>query len=383
MHKTGKNRRLQVSLLIIGGLGGMNKLYTVLFACLSVLIMSCANQRAPEKSIVKYPLTVEIDPSMDQFQKGVPSKITFYLTNNSDDLIVIRALDIEGGMPDITRWYGSRYGSTSYKPLEDIWEYYPLTQSQTEPVFVTSLIVPGGKIKITRTVVFKNDQAQIEVGYHRLAKDQIKEYLYLATKNADYFRQTNIFKHPESTDGLFADHAWSTAILPDDEKLAIYSQKISMKVKLNDSHINLIETYGGEKVIDYVIWKSQNALVIKTAKGIYFVKDSKVDELGRVDLKIFSIIPFKPITVGFILPLEGYEEFEPVYPSIEGPGYFSPGVTEIVHYDILRLFEFAKEKGHAISVVTYDSTGLGNEHYIVVGSFDEEKRRDYIKRGNM
>ena len=176
----------------------MKKLHMVLFACLSLFMISCTAQQTPEESIVKDTLVVEIDPSQNQFQKGVPSKIIFHITNNSDDLIVIRTFDVKGALPDITRWYGSLYGATLYKPLEDMWEYSPMAQTLSDPVFVMSLIVPGSEIKINRMAVLKDDWVQIEVGCQRLAKEQIKEYLYLADKNADHFRQTNILLSSQS-----------------------------------------------------------------------------------------------------------------------------------------------------------------------------------------
>ena len=80
--------------------------------------------------------------------------------------------------------------------------------------------------------------------------------------------------------------------------------------------------------------------------------------------------------VDFILPLSGYENFAPQKPSINEAGYFSPGVTKITHKDILKLFTFAREKGDAVTIFPYDPTGLGISYYLLVGDFDEKRRRE-------
>ncbi|MBW2181943.1 MAG: hypothetical protein JRG81_16475, partial [Deltaproteobacteria bacterium] len=46
--------------------------------------------------------------------------------------------------------------------------------------------------------------------------------------------------------------------------------------------------------------------------------------------------------------------------------------------EILSLFKFAREKGDSISVFAYDPTGLGKRYYLLVGDFNEKKRRDIV-----
>jgi len=94
-----------------------------------------------------------------------------------------------------------------------------------------------------------------------------------------------------------------------------------------------------------------------------------------MDFAIFSLIAADKEEVSAVLPLQGYEEFAPTLPHIEGPGYFNPGVTKISKEDLRKLFFRAYQKSDAISVLTYDPNGLGKRQYVLVGEFDKKKRR--------
>ena len=55
-------------------------------------------------------------------------------------------------------------------------------------------------------------------------------------------------------------------------------------------------------------------------------------------------------------------------------------MTEVVHGDILRLLELARDRGDGVTILPFDPNGLGMKFYVLVGEFDELARRDIAER---
>lgn len=138
---------------------------------------------------------------------------------------------------------------------------------------------------------------------------------------------------------------------------------------------------GEQKASESLYWENKNSWVVKTEKGTYLVSKERIVELPDMDIRVFIVITSDFGKSDFILPLSGYEQFGAKGPRIEGPGYFNPGTTQIPHETLLSLFSFVKEKKDKISVLTYDPTGLGKKFYLLVGEFDEKKRREIVRQG--
>ena len=99
----------------------------------------------------------------------------------------------------------------------------------------------------------------------------------------------------------------------------------------------------------------------------------------KIDLLSFVIIEIEPASVDFLLPLKGYEKFKAQRPFIEETKTFNPGLTPIKKKNILRLLEYAHNRGEGLKVMRYDPNGLGTRFYLVIGKFDIKIRREMVK----
>jgi hypothetical protein len=307
--------------------------------------------------------------------------LVFTIENNSDDFIVIRNFNIQHQLPDIYRWYGSVYGGTEYMPLEDMWVFSELEQRLSEPIFAKGVIYPGGKLNIVRHVILKENLINIILMYQRLPKEQAKKSLYFSFQGNEKFTAYRIYEHYKSANSVSVENIdWEMIVFPEAHKIPFEKQVHPCKVSLKENGFNLkdAEDKIGLTAETFVFWKRQAAWIIKKDNDHYLVRHDNVIKLPEIDLMAFVVIESSYKTINFILPMSGYGKFNAVQPKIEGPGYFNPGVTPLKDNEILSLFEFAREKGDAVSVLAYDPTGLGKRYYILVGDFEEKKRRGMV-----
>lgn len=339
-----------------------------------------------DKKAVDDPLFVYIHQEMVRppgdmylFQRGAPSRITFVIKNRSDKFIVVRNVNVIDQLPDIERWYGASYGSLEYRPLEDIWIHNELIQILSRPICTKGVIPPGGSLKAVRWGVLKKDQTDLEITYQGLSREEVQKNMYFfihRKEEASPFKR--IYRRPQEIHSLLkAEVDWSLVIFPQADRFQSHKQKLSCKVTLREPDFGLDEAKSKieGQVSDFIFWKNRNSWVLNTEKGSFLVEKDRISSLPEIDLLAFILLESSK-EAHFILPLEGYEPFNPQKPKIEGPGYFNPGITPIPKERILHLFEHAKVRGDTISVFPYDPQGLGGQFYLLVGVFDERLRRD-------
>lgn len=317
------------------------------------------------------------------FQKGAVCRMVFAIENISDDFIVIRNVAIQDQLPDIYRWYGSMYGGAEYMPLEDTWSYSELEQRLSEPFFAKGVIYPGGKIDVTRHVILRENKIILALTYQKLSGKDAQHFLYFYFRGKEEFSANRKYKHCNNINSLPVDDIdWGGVVFPEAEKIPFERQMASCEVSLREPEFSLknAEKRIGLEADSFVYWKGKKSWVIGKERDRYLISSDTIKKLPEIDLLSFIIIESSYNTTNFILPMSGYDRFKAVQPTIEGPGYFNPGITPLKNDDILPLFEFAREKGDPVSVLAYDSTGLGKRFYLLVGDFDENKRRDIVRK---
>lgn len=315
------------------------------------------------------------------FQKGAVSRLVFTIENISDNFMIIRNFGIQDQLPDIYRWYGSVYGGAEYMHLEDVWIFSELEHRLSEPLFTMGVIYPGGKLNVTRYVILRENKINIMLRYQKLSKEEAERSLYFNLRGKEEFGAHRKYEHCKNIDSIpVEDIDWDTAVFPEAHKILIEKQVYSCHVSLRDPEFSLknAEDRIGLKAETFVYWKRQRAWVIENDRNRYMISQDEILKLPEIDLLSFIIIESAYKTTNFILPMSGYDQFNAVQPKMEGPGYFNPGITPLKDDEILSLFKFAREKGDSISVFAYDPTGLGKRYYLLVGDFNEKKRRDIV-----
>lgn len=316
-----------------------------------------------------------------KFVKGGVSRPVFAIENNSNDVIILTDCSIKGQLPDIDRWYGARYGSAEYRPIEDTWKYNQMAQQLSKPVFAMGVILPHDSIEVEKWGILKEKTVQLDVAYQRLSKEQARNSLYVETVHTPLETGRDVFVHPEhfsrSTGSGIAVN-WHFVIFPETEKFPVKSQSLLCSVSLREpkADIKTAQSVIKDEIRDSVYWENRNMWAVKTDKGKYLVDGKKAILLPELDLLAFVIIESSYKRVDFILPLSGYEKFDPQKPSINEVGYFNPGVTKVLHENISELFAYTEKKGDGVTIFPYDPSGLGSNYYLLVGEFDEKRRRE-------
>ncbi len=350
-------------------------------------VLFCSYSIGQSNNGTNGPLSIHVKLEMGneyEFIKDAPSRLVFTIENKSDDFIIIRAIDVENGLADITRWYGSFYGSTEYKPLEDIWIYNQMSQMLTKTAFATGLIQPGGGYEFPQWAILKDETVDVNIAYQKLTKDEVLKQIYFEINDNNNFTTKRIFKHLKNADILEKETKninWSFVIAPNASDLPFDKQHLECKLTLREPEFSFEQAKKAvsSETSDCVFWKSQNCWVLKTDKGIYLVDKDKTLLLPEMDLLVFALIESQHQKVTCILPLTGYEKYDAQKPHIEGPGYYNPGITEVPKEKLISLFEYAGARGDKISVLVYNPNGLGKRLYLLVGQFDEKMRRKSVQ----
>jgi hypothetical protein len=324
-----------------------------------------------------------IRPPGEQYKitRAVTQRVTFVIENKSNDFIIVRNINILGQLPDPNRWYGSSYGSTRYQPIEDAWVYNQLEQVLSSPVFASGVIAPGADFAIERWVMFKESYLDTEITFQRLSKLEAAKHIYFYQHSGE-FSQKRKFRRLDNPVVAKDDLDWSLVIFPKAEDFKLYTQNIRCKVDLKEPEFSLDEARkkAGCVAGDFIFSKQLNSWLIKCRNGIFLVNKKKKIQLSDIDLLSMAVLESQN-KIGVILPLSGYEKFKPKSPRIEGPGYFNPGITEIPKEKMIELLEYARNKHDKVKVLQYDPDGLGKNAYIIIGEFDEHKRRAIAMEG--
>lgn len=323
----------------------------------------------------------EAAQSPHPFRRGAVSRMVFTVENAGDDFIIVRNFKIQDQLPDIYRWYGAVYGGTEYMPLEDAWVFSELEQRLSEPVFATGVIYPGGKLDVTRYLILRDAPIGIELTYQKVTKKDSSGLLYFYFRGNDELGSCQKYKRLPHPDVIPVDAIdWERVIFPEADSVPLKQQRFYSRIRLEEHPFRLkdAEKKAGMKAESYVYWERQQAWIIGKDKKMYRVSSKEVMPLPEIDPLIFVIMASAYKTIDVILPMTGYDGFHAIQPKVEGPGYFNPGITPLPEDEMLSLFNIAREKGDSISALAYDSTGLGKRFYLLVGRFDEKKRRDVI-----
>ena len=321
------------------------------------------------------------------FQKGTPVLSSFIVENRTHDFIVLRRFEIKGQLPDIQRWFGPLYGSVEYRAEEDIFFYNVVEQCLSEPVFAMGLIRPRGSIEVPRRVALRNSSVTAEVFYQRIPLENAKKKLYFNFPDAPCMGPKRIFRHIDDfypfLNGKRTEEVdWSKVILKGENELPFQRHEATCAVRLTEPEFSLEKALKKFRMLfsDYIFWKSENCWIFKREKNVFLVGENRFLKLGEIDLTVFLLIELAPHDADFILPMEGYEDFNPQMPEIQGPGYFNPGITHIPRTKVLQLFEHAAQRGERVRTIAYDPHGLGKRFYISVGEFNEKERRAIANR---
>ncbi|MFC1704553.1 hypothetical protein ACFL1E_07240 [Candidatus Omnitrophota bacterium] len=322
------------------------------------------------------------------FLKRSIDQATFMIENRSDDFIVIRNFSIVDQLPDIQRWYGSQYGSAYYSPLEDVWIYNEVNQQLSEPLFAFGVIPPRKALEISRWFLVKGGSIQCAIDFQRLSKAEAGTYLYVNLYDKSAFSPKRIFQRAESEENIdallksFDNVDWRHVIAPAIREVLIQSLEVSCQIPIQELEVNLekVKEEIGDWILDSIFLRSLNLWVVETVAANYMIVDDKAIELPGISLLAFILIESQAGGVETILPLTGYEQFNPEKPSIKGAGYFNPGITILPREKIFPLLQAVKDNGHKVTAFAYDSNGLGERYYLLVGEFDEKVRREVAQQ---
>jgi hypothetical protein len=244
---------------------------------------------------------------------------------------------------------------------------------------------PHDSIEVVRWIRPEHESVEIDLAYQRLSAEDAAKHLYVETAVDGQFSMERIFKHPESLvqpgDSSVSTN-WQVVIFPESQEFSVNSASLRCSVSFQEPpmSVDAVRVAIGDKIRGSVYWKNQGKWVVRTDRGVCVVDGQERTQLGDVDLLSFGVIASSYKAVDCILPLKGYEEFNPQGPKISEGGFFDPGVTKVEHGDILRLLESARDNGDRVTILPYDANGLGMEFYLLMGKFDEAARREIAER---
>lgn len=359
-----------------------------LICALSLGLAGCNGGRtAGSGTLSAYVVQEMVRPPGDQYKfvRGAFSRVVLAIENDSDDVVVLRGCSVAGQLPDINRWHGARYGSTQHRPMEDEWVYDEMAQQLSDPVFATGVIPPGESIKVVRWIRLERDTVEIDVAYQRLSVEDATEHLYVETALDDQFSVQRVFRHPDSL-AHRADPTgntnWQVVIFPRAQEFSFDGTTLRCSVSFQPPPVSVDAARAvlGEEIRESVYWRGQSKWVARTDSGVFVIDGQKRTPLGDVDLLCFGVIESSYKTVDCILPLSGYERFDPQRPNVGPVGFFDPGITKVAQGDILGLLESARGNGDSVTVLPYNANGLGMQFHLLVGDFDATARRRIAER---
>jgi len=322
------------------------------------------------------------------FTKAAPTKTIFTITNNSNKFIAIKKLDLKGGVKDMTNWCGSLPGKVNYEPILDVWDYDAMVKSTAQPIFVFGIIPPRKKIKVSYWTYFKESESWFDIEYYILEDDDLFKKFYFSLDEKKWFSYSKRFSHPKSIDSLtmtFDKMGSLQAVSP--QLLDLESNKSSLMLSLQVIEPSLsfqeaqekLNFYKEKRVLDYIYWNSEEAWIMQTRAGTYYITKNKHIEIGNVRTEVFLVIESSESMVAVILPLNGYSKFTPQKPTKDEYSYFDPGITLIKKSNILGLIEYANNRGDPISVIPYVDAFSQQDRCLLIGDFQESKRRQVTK----
>ncbi len=318
------------------------------------------------------------------FVRDAANRLVLVLVNDSGDYLVIRSLRVAGGLPDVERRYGARYGTTFHRPLEDEWHYNEFAQQLSDPLFAEGVIPPGGVMEVVRWAILRREQLALEVAFHRLTTGQAAESFYLAGLQGGAMTPDRVFRRYRAEDLEASLHGgtldWRTVIIPELNRYEMVSQPLAATLTLRSPAFS---REAAQRMLDApngkaLYWRGAGSWVMRTQRGWMSVQPRGVQPLPELDPLVFLLIEsHDPVPV--ILPLQGYIDLGATAPAIRGPGYFDPGVSRLSRTELDRVFARAREKGHVLSPLLFDTNGLGKDTYLLVGDFDPQERRELAR----
>lgn len=353
-----------------------HKTYFVLLLC---WVFLCNHSEATPSQLI----SVEQTQTEDVLLKNAPSHITFTVKNTSAHYIVLRRFEVEQQLPEEERWYGAAYGSVAYRPLEDEYRYYAMHQQLSEPVFAFGVLPPGDEITIERWTVPQDKSVAVIITYQALSADETEKMLYVSSERAMYSGAFATFTHPKKRALEENDIDWSQVIFPDADQIPVISERHEVECAIAELGFSRAEAerIAGMSSEEALFWPAHNAWVLKKKDEVYYLTRAYHEPFPQMELDVITFCVSREKEVPCILPTEGYSAFNAILPTIEGPGYFNPGITQLKKEKVRTLFQHAYRHRDEVSLFSYDGDGLGRELYLLVGTFDEIKRRRQAEKG--
>ena len=360
----------------------MPKIFALCGLCL--MLFGCNSGTSVDDGMLSvYVVQEMVRPPGEQYKfvRGAFSRVVLAIENNSDDVLILRGCSLEGQLPDIVRWHGSRYGSVKYRPIEDVWIYNEMAQQLSEPVFASGAVSPHSSIEVVRWIWLRQETVEVDLAYHRLAPEDAVKQLYFEMVVDGQYHKEQIFKHPAEPSQL-RDSSINTnrqiVVFPEPQKFPIDNASLCCRISFQDPPLNIdtVQEAVGDEILESVYWRNQSKWVVRTGRGVWVVDNGVLTRLGNINLLSFGVIESSYKKVDCILPLQGYEEFDPQSPGINEGGCFDPGITKVMQGDVLRLLELARDNGDSVTILPFDADGLGMKIYLLVGVFDEVTRRE-------
>jgi len=365
----------------------MRRCYVLPLACAVALVVAAAGCATGPASC----LSLQAGANVEHLLRGRSYVMRVAVENVSAHIIVIRSLEIEGQLPDTTRWYGSRYGSLSgpagpslpgEPSLADEYVYDPMAQQLTDGVIAVGLLLPGHIFQADRTVVLFGSELTLNVGYNVVTAQQASEHVYFPVEKDGMrvvFRRIKVTE--KDLPGLGKKMVDTMVVIPDTSSLPGVRDTATISLDLEEGPFPL---HQARKQVDFdlarsLYWDGGGGWVLQDAEGerTAFVSKDRSVALPNCDLLTFVLLDAGGKKPEIILPLAGYHALHAQAPRREGPGYFNPGTTAVAVENVSAILERARKLGHAVRVLTYDPNGLGALSYVVVGDFDPGIRREF------
>ncbi len=142
------------------------------------------------------PLNLVFITSPEVTQEGAVVDLTVSLTNNSNNPIILTALQLDGLRYPTFTWQKPMYGSLSYDKKEDKYIYNPLAQQETHDYFNVGLLFPGQTTSFTKSARIPQLGPTVIVDFV-IADDETVKYVYLPKEDSDEYVPATLAKLKE------------------------------------------------------------------------------------------------------------------------------------------------------------------------------------------
>ncbi len=371
----------------------------IVLAALLTLPAGCRKRRPqpppvpaprPTKAQPAAPLdiSIRIAPSAAGLVEGDLAPATVTVRNSSPHVIVMRAFNFPGQLPNLRQWFGGRYGTLTYDQKADKWLFNPLVQQLSVPLFAGAVLFPGDELQQTQTIRLLEPTVRVTVGFNQLSEKAARQNLYFATAGPSSPMGETAYSR--LAPGPIADQARPEpgsvreAVYPAGAEAEVLTQEASLTVQLAPRTPSVKQA--AEAVMPewdrHTYWLGGPGWVLRLGERVTWLSPKGPVDLPACDLLVFDLFDLaRPQPVDVLLPLKGFEQdFDVGRPRIEGPGFFNPGYTKVAQADLPRLLARCRQLELPLTAQPVNPTGLGAGNKVVVGKLDLEERRKAITK---